>query len=346
MRDLHLRVRRRTRPPSGATVSTAYGDSALDRECAALARMTDGRHAGLCRATFVIGQLVGAGAIGRDEAERGLLAAACANGYGKKRGEKATRATIRTGLDAGASKPRHIDGRQRPSAHPEVRIAADLAKARRETPQGEDEAKRERDKALWLWRQRRPIAGTVAEVYLRETRGYSGAFPATLGFLPGRGDHSPALIAAFGVATEPVEPGVLAIDDADVRAVQLVRLAPDRSGKADREPNKIIIGKGALGSPIVCARPNDLLGLAICEGVEDALSVHEATGLGAWASAGAARMPALADAVPSYIDCVNIFGDDDDAGRRYAPDLAARLRARGIEVILKFLRSGSATWAT
>ena len=75
------------------------------------------------------------------------------------------------------------------------------------------------------------------------------------------------------------EPAVLSIADADVRAVQLVKLKPD-GGKADVEPNKIIIGKGALGSPIVLAPPNDLLGLAICEGIEDGLSVYEATGLG------------------------------------------------------------------
>jgi len=157
-----------------------------------------------------------------------------------------------------------------------------------------------------------------------------------------RGDHPPALIAAFGIATEP-EPGALAIADDAVMAVQLVKLLPDGSGKADCEPSKVTIGKGALGSPIVCAPPNDLLGLAICEGIENALSVLEATGLGAWASGGATRMPALADSVPSYIECVTVFGDDDDAGRRHAPDLAARLRARGFEVILKFLRAGSAT---
>jgi hypothetical protein len=50
------------------------------------------------------------------------------------------------------------------------------------------------------------------------------------------------------------------------------------------------------------------------------------------------RVPALADAVPSCIECVTVFGDDDDAGRRHAPDLAARLRARGFEVLLKYLK--------
>ncbi len=196
---------------------------------------------------------------------------------------------------------------------------------------------REHDKAHWLWRQRKPIAGSLAETYLRQARGYGGAIPATLAFLPPRDDHEPALIAAFGLCSEP-EPGELAIDDVNVRAMQLVKLKGDGSGKAEVEPNKIIIGKGALGSPIVLAPPNDLLGLAICEGLEDALSIHEATGLGAWASGGATRLPALANAVPGYIECISIFGHDD-GGRPHAIDLAARLRSRGFEVILKFLRA-------
>src|SRR5208282_1759916 len=119
----------------------------------------------------------------------------------------------------------------------------------------------------------------------------------------------------------------LAIADDAVMAVQLVKLKPDGSSKADAGPSKIIVGRGALGVPIVCAPPNDLSGLAVCEGIEDALSVHAATGLGSWASGGATRMLALADAVPTYVECVNVFGHDDDAGRRGATELGARLKA-------------------
>jgi len=192
----------------------------------------------------------------------------------------------------------------------------------------------EREKARWFWRQGRPVADTIADIYLRQPRGYGGIVPPTLRFLPARDDYAPALMAAFGMPTEP-EPGVLAIADDAVMAAQLIKLKPDGSGKADVEPNKIIIGKGALGSPIALAPPNDLLGLAITEGLENGLTIHEATGLGAWASGGATRLPALAVAVPSYIDCVTVVADDDAAGRRYAPELVARLRQRGIEAIAK-----------
>jgi hypothetical protein len=94
-----------------------------------------------------------------------------------------------------------------------------------------------------------------------------------------------------------------------------------------------------MGAPIVLFPPNDLLGLGITEGIEDGLSVHVATGWGVWAAGTANRMPALADTVPRCIECVTIIADDDPAGRRGATELVARLRARGFEAILKFLRS-------
>lgn len=189
-------------------------------------------------------------------------------------------------------------------------------------------------RALSLWQGRQPIVRSVAERYLREARGYHGPIPATLGFLPPRGEHPPAMIAALGVATEP-EPGIIEIADADVRAVHLVRLAPNGS-----RLDKITVGRGALGSPIVVAPLNDGLGLAITEGIEDALSIHIATGLGAWATGGASRMPAIAETVPTYCECVTVIGDDNDTGRKNAGELAARLRARGIEAICKVIGAG------
>lgn len=59
---------------------------------------------------------------------------------------------------------------------------------------------------------------------------------------------------------------------------------------------------------------NDGLGLAITEGIEDALSLHEATGLGSWAAGSASRLPALAERIPSYVETVSIAADDDDVG--------------------------------
>jgi hypothetical protein len=212
-----------------------------------------------------------------------------------------------------------------------------LAKARAAAAERDRTVRAERlSLAQWLWRQRQPITGSVAERYLRDARGYGGPLPATLGFLPARGQHPPAMIAAFGLARE-VEPGVIAIDGASIAGVHVTRLKPDGSGKAvfedPDEQAKIMIGHSA-GSPIVLAPPNDALGLTLAEGIEDALTAHEATGLGAWAAGSASRMPALADLVPALIDVCTVIVDDDTDGRRHAAELGRRLLVRGIETRL------------
>ena len=105
------------------------------------------------------------------------------------------------------------------------------------------------------------------------------------------------------------------------------------SGKADVEKPKLMIGSPGLW-PIVLAPPNDLLGLAITEGIEDALSAHEATGLGAWAAGAAGRMPLLAIVIADYIECVTIYAHRDAAGRKGATELAKRLDERGIKEVM------------
>jgi hypothetical protein len=52
----------------------------------------------------------------------------------------------------------------------------------------------------------------------------------------------------------------------------------------------------------------------IAEGVEDALSAHEATGIACWAAGDWAFMPALADAVPTYTDFITALTHNDDDG--------------------------------
>jgi hypothetical protein len=196
-----------------------------------------------------------------------------------------------------------------------------------------DHEGRQHEKAAWLWSRRQPLIGTPAEVYLRGARGYSGSIPRTLAFLPpAKPEHHLAMIAAFGVCDEP-EPGVLG-EPLNVNSVHLTLLKPDGSGKANTNPNKLIIGR-PLGRPITVAPPNDLLGLAITEGIEDALTAHEATGLGAWSAGAAGFMPALASAVPDWIEAVTIYAHADKSGREASFRLAEALFRRGIEVFLE-----------
>jgi hypothetical protein len=184
--------------------------------------------------------------------------------------------------------------------------------------------------ARWLWARREPASGTIVERYLRDVRGFGGRLPDTLAMLPGFRDHPPAMIAAFGFAEEP-EPGLISVPEYLLAGIHLTKLAPDGSGKAGTEVDRVMIGY-SKGSPIVLAPMNDLLGLAIVEGIEKGLAVHEATGLGVWVAGAAARMPSLADHVPDYVSCVTIFADDDKDGRRHAATMAARLVDRGLYV--------------
>jgi hypothetical protein len=211
-------------------------------------------------------------------------------------------------------------------------------------PDDGNERKRKIAKAADLWRKRQPITGTVAERYLRG-RGIICPLPKTLGIVPAWRNVPPRMIAALGLCEEP-KPGVI-VPPRKIEAVHLTYLKPDGSGKADIDSPKQFRGvvvetledDSKIGKPIVLAPPNDLLGLAICEGIEDALSAHQATGLGAWASGGATFLPALAAVVPDCIEAVTIYAHDDKAGQDGARDLAGALDARGIEVLIEGLAS-------
>jgi hypothetical protein len=109
--------------------------------------------------------------------------------------------------------------------------------------------------------------------------------------------------------------------------VHLILLKPDGSGKAGVKRTKISIGSH-VGLPIVLPPPNDLLGLAVAEGIEDALCVHAATGLGAWAAGCATFTPKLADAVPEFVDWITIIADGDETGHANSIELLRRLTER------------------
>jgi hypothetical protein len=202
------------------------------------------------------------------------------------------------------------------------------SQSKKSTPQVCDNyAEQQHHKAAWLWSQRRPIGGTVAETYLRQKRRIACALPPTLAFLPpSKPKHHPAMIAAFALPDE-IEPGILAPPRA-VTAIQLTLLKPDGSDKANIEKQKLMVGSPG-GLPIVLAPVNDLGGLALAEGIEDALSVHQGTGLGTWAAGGTGFMPLLADVIPHYVEAVTIFTHDDKAGRLHAPQLAKNIAAIG-----------------
>jgi hypothetical protein len=196
------------------------------------------------------------------------------------------------------------------------------------------------DLARFLWQRGRPIAGTITERYLVNARGCRGPFPATLRSLPGTDNHAPAMIAAFGMADEP-DPGDLMISPQAFRGVHITKLLPDGSWRLDDEKAKFMIGHSA-GSPIVLVPMNDGLALAITEGIEDGLSIHQSLGIGVWVAGAASRLPALDEVVPAYTDTVLVFAHDDRDGQRHAADLWRRLRTRMINTEIVTLASKKA----
>ncbi|MFK4498928.1 bifunctional DNA primase/polymerase [Bradyrhizobium sp. vgs-9] len=89
-----------------------YVDAAVRAELAALAGAAPGTRGTLLnRTAFTLGTFVGAGALDRGEAEHGLFDAAHGCGLIALDGERAVRATIRRGLDAGTRQPRALPER-------------------------------------------------------------------------------------------------------------------------------------------------------------------------------------------------------------------------------------------
>ncbi|MCS3503431.1 putative DNA primase/helicase [Bradyrhizobium japonicum] len=98
--------------PYAAGQHDHYVDAALRSELVALSGAAAGsRGTALNTTAFRLGTLVGAGALDRGNAEHGLLDAAHGCGLVAVDGERAVRATIRRGLDAGSRQPRALPER-------------------------------------------------------------------------------------------------------------------------------------------------------------------------------------------------------------------------------------------
>lgn len=220
------------------------------------------------------------------------------------------------------SSPAREEPAERPTG---TSAAAGMRRLQKEAEAGNDRS----GTAAILWRRAVPIHGTPGERYLREGRGIRCALPPTMRYLPPRGEHPPTIVTAFAIPDEP-EPGVLSMDKVEVRAVHRIRLSPDGRTRTDKR----FLGSPA-GLPLMVAPWTETgRGLVIAEGIEDALSGHEATGLAAWAGGSAAHMAKLAPLVPEHVESVWIMEDDNEAGRNATRTLAAELRGRNVEVII------------
>jgi RNase P subunit RPR2 len=175
--------------------------------------------------------------------------------------------------------------------------------------------------ALQLWHEARPLAGSLAETYLRSRR-LQGHDVGALRFHPncprGPRERLPAMLALFTDIVTAAPCGI-----------HRTFLTPDGSGKDATGPAKMMLGRAQLAA--IRLVPDDAVTyrLAICEGIETGLTLLR-LGQPIWAlgSAGAiAAFPRLAG-----IECLTIFADHDEAGLRAALTCKRRLERDDFEV--------------
>jgi hypothetical protein len=195
----------------------------------------------------------------------------------------------------------------------------DLAiSAQRAAEQRKADAKRA-DQAWRLWKGTQPIAGTVAEGYLRG-RGITCPLPDTLRFDP-----------QCWHATAKTFPALVALVEGGAGfAVHRTYLRCDGSDKADVTPSKAMLGTVCGGAVRLSDGPQTLV---VAEGIETALSL----------SSGLLRAPATVWAalstsgirglhLPDKPGRLTIASDGDAAGRAATQSLATRAHGIGWQV--------------
>jgi putative DNA primase/helicase len=179
-------------------------------------------------------------------------------------------------------------------------------------------------RALAIWRQAQPIAGTIVETYLRGPGISLDAWPWTLRFHPvccrprdDAGNFVPPLPAMVALV-EHVERGPVAI--------HATYLRQDGSGKAEipKREQKASFGPVGGGAVRLGTLQRDRW-LVIAEGIETTLSVMQACGLQGWAALSANGIKNLI--LPPDAALVMLCADNDangigqgtarEAGRRF-----------------------------
>jgi putative DNA primase/helicase len=184
-----------------------------------------------------------------------------------------------------------------------------------ERERGREPSEAERsDYARRIWRESHSAANTIVATTYLPSRGITIPPPGSLRFHPSL-MHSPskrrlpAMIAAIQVGH-------------NITAVLRTYLRPDGTGKADVEPAKMMLGS-AMGGAV---RLGPVSGTCIlCEGVETALSILQATGVSVRAAISTSGLQRIA--LPPEIRTVIIAADHDanGAGQKAAQAAALRL---------------------
>lgn len=177
-------------------------------------------------------------------------------------------------------------------------------------------------RALAVWRESRPAAGTIVETYLA-TRGLALPPLCSLRFHPKCPHPSGEILPAMIGLVEHVSHGPTAI--------HRTFLSAEGSGKAAVEPDKASLGPVA-GGAVRLAQVRVGQWLVVAEGLETTSSVIQACDLPGWAALSAGGIKSLV--LPPSANMVLICADNDanGVGQRNANAAAERFLAEGRRV--------------
>lgn len=175
-----------------------------------------------------------------------------------------------------------------------------------------------------IWSECRPIAGTVAEIYLRSRGIVNNHSLEYLRFHPNlRYDDAiscPALVA--GISTWP---------SSEIHAIQRTYLTKD-GHKIGGDSSRKTLGSVSGGAVRFGPAGNSLV---VAEGVETTLSVHLATGQPAWAALSAGNFKNLKLPETPIAQTMIIAADNDAnfVGQKSAKEAARRWFGRKIRIM-------------
>lgn len=178
-----------------------------------------------------------------------------------------------------------------------------------------------KERALKIWKEAKPLAGTVAERYLCEHRGITlSPLPLSLRFHPrlyhkDSKQYFPALVAAIQAP------------DRSLTAVHRIFLDATTAKKANVTNQKLTLGSMNGGAVRLAAAGETLI---LCEGLEDGLTLLQATGLPTWATLGTAGLKGVV--LPDTVQEIIIAADSDPAGQKAAIAAAERFTREGRKV--------------
>lgn len=137
------------------------------------------------------------------------------------------------------------------------------------------------------------------------------------------GKHHPALI------------GAVRNKAGELVAVHQIFLTPD-GRKIEGKDVRAKLSLGPIKGGAIRLTPA-MERVALVEGVEDALSVTQATGWPCWAACGASNIPDLPDSIRDVLICA----DNDAAGRKAAERMAAHYSREGRKVKIAYPPGGA-----